>query len=281
MPRPEEPPPITDSHCHLCSGQFRGDVGEVVGRATEAGVARMVTIGTDLEDGPRCVELAREHPPVYAAVGVHPCSVTEIETDDWLAQIRELAGRPKVVAIGEIGLDYFHPAPEGWSEGDYHRRQAEFFTAQLGLAAELGLNVVVHQRDRGNRCWPDILRLIEPFHGKLRAVFHCFTHGWEAAHPLVELGHLISFTGIVTYKSAGQMQACAAAASSGSFMVETDAPYLAPVPHRGGRCEPAHSRDTAEFIAALRGTGAAELAAETEKTADSFFRFEAATAAAQ
>jgi TatD DNase family protein len=233
----------------------------------------MVTIGTDLEDSVRCVELANAHAQVFAAVGVHPCSVHEIEATDWLDQIRRLATDPKVAAIGEIGLDYFHPAPDGWTEERYHARQAEFFTAQLELAAETGLNIVVHQRDRGDRCWEDIQRLVAPFHGKLRAVFHCFTHSWEAAQPLVEQGHLISFTGITTFNSAKEMQACATAATVGSFMLETDAPYLAPAPHRGKRCEPAFTSHTAEFIAKLRGVSLAQLAEETEHTANAFFRF--------
>jgi TatD DNase family protein len=172
-----------------------------------------------------------------------------------------------------MGLDYFHPAPEGWTEEAYHARQAEVFSAQLELAAELGLNVVVHQRDKGDRCWPDILDLIGPFHGKLRAVFHCFTHNWEAAKPLIDQGHLISFTGITTFKSAVEMQQCATDATPGSFMVETDAPYLAPTPNRGKRCEPAYTADTAKFIADLRGMNLEQLAAETDATAESFFRF--------
>lgn len=264
---------ITDSHCHLTSSQFTEDTEEVILRTLEAGVHRMVSIGCDLEDSPRCVELAAKHESVYAAVGIHPCYVTELKDDDWLNQIRTLAGRPKVAAIGEIGLDYFHAAPDSWSEEDYRTRQAEVFVAQLELAAELGLNVVVHQRDKADQCWPDILRLIEPFHGKVRAVFHCFTHSWEAAAPLVEKGHLISFTGISTFKSAVEMQQCATDAAAGSFMVETDAPYLSPVPHRGKRCEPGYTRHTAEHIAELRGVSLDQLATETELTAEGFFRF--------
>lgn len=264
---------LTDSHCHLASRQFTDEIGEIVSRAKEHSIGRLVTIGTDLEDSARCVELADTHQPVYAAVGIHPCSVHEIEPSNWLDQIRKLTTRPKVVAIGEIGLDYFHPAPDGWTEEGYHARQAEFFTAQLELAVELGLNVVVHQRDRGERCWEDIQRLVAPFHGKLRAVFHCFTHSWDAAQPLVEQGHLISFTGITTFKSAKEMQACATDAAIGSFMLETDAPYLAPAPHRGKRCEPAFTSHTAEFIANLRGISLEQLAQETEQTAEAFFRF--------
>lgn len=233
----------------------------------------MVTIGTDLHDGPRCLEIADQHPGVFAAVGIHPCSVQEIVETDWLDRIRAMAAHPKVAAIGEIGLDYFHPAPEGLTEGDYHARQAHFFTSQLDLAVELDLNVVIHQRDKGDRCWADIQRLMEPYHGRLRAVFHCFTAPWEAALPMIELGHLVSFTGIATFKTATDIHDCATKATTGSFMLETDAPYLAPVPQRGKRCEPAHTRLTAEWIAGLRHTTLEALAAETSATATAFFRF--------
>lgn len=268
---------LIDSHCHLASYKFADEGPEldaVIQRAADAGVTRMVSIGTDLVDSPACIALAEKYPSVYAAVGIHPCSVTEIDAEDWLDQIRAFAkSSPRVAAIGEIGLDYFHPAPDGWTEDAYRTRQAEFFQAQLALAAELGLNVIIHQRDKMNTCWPDILRIMEPWHGKLRAVFHCFLHSWEEAKKVVAKGHLISFTGIATYKSAQDMQQCATDAVPGSFMVETDAPYLAPVPHRGQRCEPAHTRHTAEHIAGLRNISLEQLATETTQTANDFFRF--------
>ncbi|MFP6872542.1 MAG: TatD family hydrolase [Verrucomicrobiales bacterium] len=264
---------LTDSHCHLASRQFKEDIDAVIQRAVQSGVTRMVTIGTDPEDSSRCIDLANQHAAVYAATGVHPCSVTGVTCDDWLKKIRVLAGEEKVAAIGEIGLDYFHPPPDGWSKESYRGKQGDFFRAQLELAAELELNVVIHQRDRGNECWPDIQRIMEPFHGRLRAVFHCFTHSWESAKPLINEGHLISFTGISTFKSAELIQQCALQATPDSFMLETDAPYLAPVPHRGKRCEPAHTLHTAQFVAQLRGIPLKQLAKETERNTESFFRF--------
>ncbi len=264
---------LTDTHCHLASRQFAEDVEATIARAIAAGVSRMVTIGTDLEDGPRCLEIAEGHPGVFAAIGIHPCSVHEITEPDWLERVRTMAARPKVAALGEIGLDYFHPAPAGFTDAEYHARQAAFFTSQLDLAVELGLNVVIHQRDKGARCWAEIQRLMKPYHGRLRAVFHCFTAPWEAAIPMIERGHLVSFTGIATFKTAIAIHDCATKAAPGSFMLETDAPYLAPVPHRGKRCEPAHTRLTAEWIAELRGVTVAQLAAETNATAETFFRF--------
>ena len=264
---------FTDSHCHLASGQFKQDSGEVIQRALEKGITRMVTVGTDCEDSAECIELASRHPSVFAAAGIHPCSVTEIIDDDQaMATIHNLATSPKVAAIGEIGLDYFHPAPDGWAEEAYRQRQADFFRAQLELAAELRLNVIIHQRDRESQCWNDILRIMEPFHGRLRAVFHCFSHSWASAKPLVEQGHLISFTGIATFPNAKEIHQCATEANDDAFMLETDSPYLAPVPHRGKRCEPSHTLHTGEFIAALRGTTVEQLARATEKNAESFFR---------
>jgi TatD DNase family protein len=265
---------LTDSHCHLASRQFKEDISAVIERARAAGITRMVTIGTDLEDSAHCIDLAHQHSAVYAAVGIHPCSVTDVGNDgDWLQAIRKLAARKEVAAIGEIGLDYFHPPPEGWEQESYRQRQADFFKAQLELAAEMGLNAVIHQRDRGNQCWSDILRIMEPFHGRLRAVFHCFTHSWETAKPLIDKGHMISFTGISTFPSAKEMQQCSLQAAADAFMLETDAPYLAPVPHRGKRCEPSHTLHTARFIAELRGITLQQLAKATERNADSFFRF--------
>ena len=265
---------ITDSHCHLASRQFKEDIDEVIQRAIAAGITRMVTIGTDSEDSADCIRLARAYPAVFAAVGIHPCSVTDIKDDEiCLQKIRQLATREKVAAIGEIGLDYFHPPPDGWDQQSYHERQEYFFRTQLELAAELGLNVVIHQRDKGSQCWTDILRIMEPFHGRLRAVFHCFTHSWQSASLLIERGHLISFTGISTFPSAKEIQQCALQAADDAFMLETDAPYLAPVPHRGKRCEPSHTMHTAQFIAELRGITLQELAQATERNADSFFCF--------
>jgi len=264
---------LIDTHAHLASAQLRNEVPEIVHRAESAGVTRSIAIGTDLEDSAECLALADAHPEIHATVGIHPTSVTEIECDNWQESLREMAQHRRVAAIGEIGLDYFHPAPEGWSETDYRSRQAEFFTKQLNLAAELGLNAVIHQRDRGEECWRDIVDIVRPFHGRLRCVFHCFTAPWDSVAPLIEEnGHRISFTGVVTFKSAATIQHCARDAARGAFMLETDAPYLAPVPFRGKRCEPAYVRDTAEFVASLREESLDTLARHTTAAANDFFR---------
>jgi TatD DNase family protein len=147
--------------------------------------------------------------------------------------------------------------------------QASIFQGQLDLAVECGLNVVIHQR---GDCLDDTLRLLAPYQGKFQAVFHCFGGSAETAAKLFSLGHLVSFTGIVTFKNAELMQACAASVPDGSYMVETDCPYLAPVPFRGTRCEPAYTRQTAEKIAALRNQPLEQIAETTTATAEAFFR---------
>ncbi len=262
---------LIDTHCHLAGGRLFAEADALVERARDAGVTRIVAMGTDLEDGRRVIELAERHPgTVWASVGVHPCDVLEVKEADWLEQLRELARHPRVVSIGETGLDYFHPPPDGVGWEAYKARQAEFFRAQIGLAAELGLNVVVHTRGGS---LADAGTMMAEWAGRVRAVFHCWVDGWAQAQPLVAAGHLVSFTGIVTYKTALEAQESARQVPQGSWMLETDAPYLAPVPHRGKLNEPAWTRHTAEAVAALRGMTLEAVAAETTATAEGFFRF--------
>jgi TatD DNase family protein len=279
---------IIDTHAHLDYPDFENDLDAVIGAASDAGVDRIITIGTGLESSRRAVALAERFANVYAVVGLHPTNVTE-EPLGWLDGIHELAAHPKVAAIGETGLDYHHLPSEQLSsspaisalqaemasdteaaivDGAYKAAQAEAFTAQLDLAAELGLNVVIHQRD----AWVDTLDLLRPYTGKLRGVFHCFGNTPDQAREILELGHLVSFTGIVTFKNAALVRETVSAIPPNSFMVETDCPYLAPVPHRGKRCEPAHTRLVAEMIALTRGITLEEVAATTTRTAEAFFK---------
>jgi TatD DNase family protein len=269
-------PMLTDSHAHLEATALRDDLPAIIDRAVAAGVTRIVTIGCDIPTSHECLRIAEKFPQVWATVGVHPCEVTTVTESDWLQQIRELSRHPRCVALGETGLDYYHNPPVDWTLANYRARQQEFFRAQLELAADIGKNVVVHQRDRaGMDCWRNIANLVAPFHGKLRAVFHCWVLPWTEAAPMIEAGHLISFTGVVTYPNAPDAVASATAAPDGAFMVETDSPYLAPVPHRGQRNEPAYARHTAERIAQLRGVSLEHLAASTNLTADVFFGLDA------
>jgi TatD DNase family protein len=172
--------------------------------------------------------------------------------------------------VGEIGLDYHRLPPDPAEAARVKEIQAEIFRAQLRLAAEAGHNVVIHQRDS----WDDTLAILKEFTGKVRGVFHCFGGTTAQAEELFALGHLVSFTGIVTFKNAPVVQQTVRAVPLDKFMVETDCPYLAPVPYRGKRCEPAHTRLVAERIADLRGIPLTEVAAATTATARAFFRLE-------
>ena len=283
---------LIDTHAHLDYPDFEADLEGVVARATEAGVTRIITIGTGIESSRRAVALTERFPNVYAAVGIHPTNVLE-EGLDFLPALRDLALHPKVVAIGETGVDYHHVPEELQppkvaavdsallaqctgdqerliAEGAWKAAQADAFRMQLDLAVELGLNVVIHQRSS----WEDTLEILRPYTGKVRGVFHCFGGTPEEADEVRALGHLVSFTGIITFKNAEQVRLTAAAVPADGYMVETDCPYLAPVPHRGKRAEPAHTRLVAETIAGVRGVSPEEIAAATTRTAEEFFRFQ-------
>ncbi len=279
---------LTDTHAHLDYPDFSDDIDGVIQRAKEAGVGRIITIGTGIESSRRAVALAEKYTEVFAVVGLHPTNVQE-EGSDWLDVLRGLASHPKVAAIGETGLDYHELPSEKLSsspalsalqaemaedteafivDGSYKAAQAEAFTAQLDLAGELGLNVVIHQRD----AWDDTLKILQPYTGRLRGVFHCFGNTPDQAREILAMGHLVSFTGIVTFKNASLVREVAAFVPDDAFMVETDCPYLAPVPFRGKRCEPAHTRLVAEKIAEVRGASLESIASATEKTAAGFFK---------
>lgn len=258
----------TDTHAHLASRQFANDLPEIIERARAAGVKRIICIGTTLEDSKRALEIADTYPEVEATVGIHPCDADTVKGDAFVEELRELARHPKVVGIGEIGLDYYHQPPEGFTLDSWKEQQAFVLERQLELAAELKLNVVLHNRES----FDDLVAQVLPWSDRLRGVFHCFTGGSEQALPLIERGHLVSFTGIVTFKNGQVIQECARAVPSGGFMLETDCPYLAPMPYRGKRNEPAYVANTAEFVASLRGARLEDLVSETGATAAAFFR---------
>jgi len=283
---------LVETHAHLDYSDFANDLDDVLRRASDAGVTRIITIGTSIESSRRAIALAEKYPAVYAAIGVHPTSIENAE-EDVFTPLRELAKHPRVVAIGETGLDYHRlPSEEVAKEkqvqvmtalrtetdeeieaqirdGAYKSKQASLFQQQLDLAVELGLNVVIHQRD----AWEDTLKIMQPYAGKLRGVFHCFGGSLDQANEVLDLDHLVSFTGIVTFKNGVAVREVAAQIPLWKFMVETDCPYLAPVPFRGKRCEPAHTRIVAETIAAARGISLDDVAAMTTQTAQEFFRF--------
>jgi TatD DNase family protein len=259
---------LIDTHAHLDYTDYDPDRAEVISRAVDAGVTEMISIGTKIESSTKAVELAENFPNIWATVGIHPCDVDNAP-DDAVEQLHKLAESTRVVAVGEIGLDYHH-LPEGPTAIEANKKlQAWLFREQLALCMELQLNAVIHQRDS----WDDTLAILKEFTGKVRGVFHCFGGTLEQAREVISLGHLVSFTGIVTFKNARQVQATAQDIGFEQFMVETDCPYLAPVPDRGKRCEPAHTRRVAEQIAQLRGVPVEAIAARTTETAREFFRF--------
>ena len=283
---------LTDTHAHLDFPEFDRQIDAVIARAREAGVHRIITIGIGRESCRKSIALAEKYNYVFAVVGLHPCNVLDPGAMEFLEELPALARHPKVVAIGETGMDYHHlpsrelagrkeesvftalqaSTAEGMqaeiADGAMKAAQAEAFKAQLDLAVELGRNVVIHQR----AAWDDTLDILRPYTGKLRGVFHCFGGTPEAAEELVTMGHLVSFTGIVTFKNAALVQETVQAVAPDGYMVETDCPYLAPVPFRGKTCEPAHVRLIAEKIAALRGVTLDQVAADTERTAAAFFK---------
>ena len=259
---------LIDTHAHLDYTDYDPDRAEVIARATEAGVTEIISIGTRIDSSARALELAENFPNIWATVGIHPCDVDNAP-DDAIECLRDLAQSRRVVALGEIGLDY-HRLPENLTEAEENKqRQALLFHQQLELAVELGLNAVIHQRDS----WEDTLHILAEFTGKVRGVFHCFGGTLQQAQEVIALGHLVSFTGIVTFKNAKQAQETARQVDPRHFMVETDCPYLAPAPDRGKRCEPAHTRRVAEYLAELRGVSLETLTSRTTENARQFFKF--------
>jgi TatD DNase family protein len=284
---------LTDTHAHLDFPEFEGQLDGVIARAREAGVHRIITVGIDRESCRKSLAIAEKYDNVFAVVGLHPCNVLDEGAMDFLEELPALARHPKVVAIGETGMDYHHlPSRElakrnkgvfgalqaatsesteaEIADGAMKSAQAEAFKAQLDLAVELGRNVVIHQRD----AWEDTLDILRPYTGKLCGVFHCFGGSPEAAAELASMGHLVSFTGIITFKNATIVQETARSLAPDGYMVETDCPYLAPVPFRGKTCEPAHVLLTAKKIAELRGEPLEKVAADTERTARQFFQLD-------
>lgn len=265
---------ITDSHCHLASHKFTdGELEQIVSNAKAAGIHRMVTLATSLGDCPDNIAICAKFPEVFCAIGIHPCDVHETP-DNYLSALGDFARHPKCVAIGETGLDYFHPAPEGWTDQDYHQRQREFLRQHFQLAQELGKNIVIHTRDKsGYKSLHDSLDIYQEFSSDVHAVFHCFLGPWENARRIIELGGYVSFTGIATFKSAKDCIAAAIQAPAGRMMVETDSPYLAPTPHRGKRNEPAFTQLVAQKIADARGESFEAFSKHTEMTVNKFFHF--------
>jgi TatD DNase family protein len=231
---------LIDSHAHLDMEDFDADRDLVIKRARAGGIARIITIGIDLASSMKTIEIAQEYEYVYAAVGYHPHNAKEADVRD-LEKLRALASEAKVVAWGEIGLDFFrlHSPPE---------LQIKAFERQLDMAFELELPVIIHDRDAHG----DLLRILKSRKRQYQGVMHCFSGNYDLAMALIEMGFYISFPGTVTYKNALDIQGAASRIPLERLMVETDCPYLTPAPFRGKRNEPLYVKHTAEKIAQLR-----------------------------
>ena len=252
---------FTDTHAHLCWPDFAGDLPAVLARARAAGVTRIVTIGTSVDNLPATLDLAGQHDGVYAAVGLHPGDVP-------VPVLQELPLSPKVVAIGETGLDYYREAK---TDHALRAQQRALFQAHLDFARPRRLPVVIHNREAD----ADLLAMLRANVPDWRpwGVMHCFAGPEALARECLDLGLLISFAGILTFKNAVALQAVARAVPLEHVLLETDAPYLAPAPHRGQRNEPAHVPLIAAKLAELKSVAVAEVARVTTANAARLFRW--------
>lgn len=242
---------LVDSHCHLDDRQFDADRREVIERALAADVRYMLAIGSG--DGPpdlsAAIRLAESYAAVYATVGVHPHDAAKAREDTW-SELASLLAHPRVLAVGEIGLDYHY----NYSPPEVQRAA---FIRQLELAAEAGKPVIIHTRE----AWPDTLRILSEGWIGRACIMHCFSGGPEEARRCLEMGFYLSFAGVVTFPKAVKVQQAARLTPLDRLLIETDAPYLAPVPMRGRRNEPAYVVHTARRLAELRGETLESLAA--------------------
>jgi len=249
---------LIDSHCHLDFPDFASELDAIVARARTAGIGRIVTISTRVEKHAQVLAISERFPDVFCSVGTHPHYSHE-EADIDSARLIAIAKHPKVVAIGEAGLDYFR-------NNSPRDAQMRSFRQHIAAARQTGLPLVIHSRD----CDADMAQILSEESGKgaFPAVLHCFTGGRELAFTAVDLGHYVSFTGILTFKNSNALRDIAAELPADRVLVETDAPYLAPLPYRGKRNEPAYVVETAKVLAETRGVTVEEI---NRLTTENFF----------
>ena len=254
-------PDLVDSHCHLDFPDFEGEIDAIVSRAAEAGVTRMVTICTRLKLEPQVRAIAEAHAGVFFAAGTHPMHVAE-EPMASVEALVALAEHPKMVGIGETGLDYHYTAESA-------AVQQESLRIHIEAARQTGLPLIIHARDADQ----DMIRILSAEHsaGAFDCVMHCFTSGRDLAQAALGLGFYLSISGIATFRSAADLRAIFAEAPLDRLLVETDSPYLAPVPHRGKRNEPAFTADTARTGAEIFGLSEQAFAAQTTANFDRLF----------
>jgi len=255
---------MTDSHAHLDFPNFDQDREEVIDRAHAAGVQTIINIATDFESCQRVIALAEKNSRMYAVIGVHPHDAKTWEGERSTDRLKKLASHPKVVGIGEIGLDYYR-------DHSPRDRQKAAFVDQIGVARDLGLPIVIHNRD----AFDDIFAILLANRAfEVGGVMHCFSEGVEAAQKTIDLGFHLSVNGIITFKNS-RMASVAQAVRLDRMLLETDCPFLAPHPHRGRRNEPAYIAIVAEKMAELRCCPVAEISAVTDANAARLFRLPA------
>ena len=257
---------LVDTHCHLDFSRFDRDRDDVIRRAEEAGVTRIVIPGIDLPTSRKAIALAERYKGVYAAVGIHPNSGKEAyRGKETLAKLRELAEHPEVIAVGEIGLDYYR-------DNTLPVDQMAAFWAQLRLAAEIGKPVILHDREASTDMITTLARWREDYPDSPTGVLHSFSGTWEEAQQVVKMGFYLGFTGPITFEKADQIRKVAANAPSDRIVIETDAPYLTPHPYRGKRNEPSYVRYVAEKLAEVREESIESITRQTTSNAAALFR---------
>lgn len=253
---------LIDSHAHIQGNEYDGEVEAVIERARGVGVEKIIAVGGagDMSSNTDAIALADSFHAVYATVGMHPHDAKDVGIEE-LETLRGLTTHPKVVAVGETGLDYYY-------NHSSHELQEQVFSSFIHMACETGLPIVVHERDAAEKA-AELLR--QEGNGKLCGVIHCFTGNYQAARAYLDLGFYLSFTGIITFKNAEPLRAVVRQIPLDRILVETDAPYLTPVPHRGKRNEPAYVRFVAETVAKVRGISLEEVASITTANTQKLF----------
>lgn len=252
---------LFDTHAHLDDKRFDDDRDELIRGLPERGVSRVITPGIDVDSSKKCVDLADKYDIVYAGVGIHPHEASKLE-DNYLDQLRTMAQNKKVVAIGEIGLDYYYD----FSPRDIQKQR---FIEQIELAAELKLPIIIHNRDSHE----DMLNILREHKELINGgVMHCFSGSWEMAKIVLDLGLYISLAGPVTFKNAKKPVEVAKNVPLDRLLIETDSPYLTPVPYRGKRNDPGHVALVAQKIAEIRGITAEEVGRITTENALNLFK---------
>ncbi len=254
---------IFDTHAHYDDGQFDEDRAELLASMAENGVGTIVNVSASYASCERVTDMARDYPFLYAAVGVHPDEVGDLDEESF-ARMKALFTREKVVGVGEIGLDYY------W-EKESHEIQKKWFIRQLELAGELGLPVVIHSREAA----ADTMEIMKRYAKGLKGVIHCYSYSREMAKEYVKMGFYIGVGGVVTFKNARKLKETVEEIPLASIVLETDCPYLAPVPYRGKRNHSAYIRYVAEEVARLKGLSCEEVIRQTEKNAKELYGFSA------